>query len=121
MTDIQWQIAGLSKEAGFDEVDLNDVEDLLESHAEDLSNENLKDLKQQRALEQQEEAENPTPLPKHFMNKRLVKIFSHIEKVKKIMMEDDLNMERSTNAGRALNNAVHCYRELHERKKREAL
>uniref|UniRef100_UPI00358F6F9C uncharacterized protein isoform X1 n=1 Tax=Myxine glutinosa TaxID=7769 RepID=UPI00358F6F9C len=119
--EIHPEIVGLAKEAGFDEVDLDDVVELLESHGEDLSNQDLIELEQQRARERQEEAESPTPPPKHFTTKRLAEIFHYIDHAKEIMMEDDPNMERSLHAKRALDDAVRCYKELYERKKREAI
>ena len=47
------QIVGLMRDAGFDEVNHNGVEELLDSHKEDLTNDDVMHVEKQRAMDLQ--------------------------------------------------------------------
>ena len=111
------QIVDLAQEAGFEEVDEEDVDDLLESHAEPFSNEDLMELEQQWALEEEEEEYAVTPSSKHLT----MKILSSFENAIEFVIEQDPNLERSTDFSCVVNDALCCYKELYAAKKKKAI
>ncbi|KAG7155119.1 Tigger transposable element-derived protein 1-like 196 [Homarus americanus] len=63
LQQVQQDIVTLANNVGFEEVIENDVVELLETHREDLTNEDLMMLEQERAAGQEEDIESPpTPL-----------------------------------------------------------
>ena len=113
------QIVDLAQEAGFEEVDEEDVDDLLESHAEPLSNEDLMELEQQWALEEEEDA--VTPSSEHLTMKNLSQILSSFESAIEFVIEQDPNLERSTDFSCVVYDALCCYKERYAAKKKKAI
>uniref|UniRef100_UPI00358DF661 tigger transposable element-derived protein 1-like isoform X2 n=1 Tax=Myxine glutinosa TaxID=7769 RepID=UPI00358DF661 len=113
---IRTQIVDLAKEAGFNEVDEDDVGELLESHGEDLTNDDLIQLDQQRAKENVAE----TPF-KQLTLKNLGQILDIFERGIKFVTEQDPNLERSTTFSRTVNDALHCYKDMSSAKKKKVV
>ena len=93
--DIFQQIVGLAREVGFDEVDDEDVSQLLESHGDDLTNEDLIQLEQQQTLGREQEGELPTPPTKQLTRKAMSEAFVSFKKAITTFDNIDPNTEIS--------------------------
>ena len=62
INEVKKDIVRLSHEVGFTEVDEEDLDGLLESHSEPLSNEELLELERAAAEKEEEEENEPEPL-----------------------------------------------------------
>ena len=117
--DVIENVVEMGRQLGFEELEKEDVDGLLESHGEELSNEDLMHLREQIAAEDASGTIKRVP-PKALSTKRLSEIFQHINAAIDFMQEDDPNVERSLNVARVLSQGMQCYRELHEEEKRAA-
>ncbi|KAG7160465.1 putative Tigger transposable element-derived protein 1-like 221 [Homarus americanus] len=54
-TSVNRDILSLAKQAGFDELESEDIEDVLASHIEELTNEDLQQLTEHSPVEDEEE------------------------------------------------------------------
>ncbi|XP_041053574.1 tigger transposable element-derived protein 1-like [Carcharodon carcharias] len=116
--EVQHEILTLAREVGFDEVDEADVVELLKSHGEELSNEDLMQLESQRA---EEEDRTEIPPPQILSTKRLSRAFQIMEEAMEIFTEDDPNRERSAKVNRAINDGINCYKEIYQQKKEKTV
>ncbi|XP_051868769.1 tigger transposable element-derived protein 1-like [Pristis pectinata] len=110
-------IVALANEAGFEEIVEGDVIHLLDSHKEDLSDDDLMLLEQERASEEVDIIETP-PTPLQLMTNHLSDALSYIDQVVHILSANDPNRERSLKVGRLLQDAMSCYREMYKEKMR---
>ncbi|XP_043837136.1 CENPB DNA-binding domain-containing protein 1 [Dromiciops gliroides] len=120
ITQIQQDIVALANDIGFGELVEADVGQLLQSHDEDLSNEELMQLEQERAAEEKEENEDASPILRQLTTKELSEAFSHFEAGMQILANNDPNSERKFKVSRGVNNTISCYRELYNEKKRRS-
>ena len=88
-------IVRLSHLAGFREVDEDDIEDLLESHDEPLTNEELMDLAQERALNEETEAEEENEPQRGLDVGTLREVLNGMEHLMELLKERDPNPARS--------------------------
>ncbi|XP_037768584.1 tigger transposable element-derived protein 1 [Chelonia mydas] len=97
-----------------------DVEELLASHSEELTNEDLIEWEQQKVAEEQEDAPTvqETPPRKVLTIKVLAEAFQHLEAAMSLFEEHDPNIERSAPVNRDIYNTYCCYREIYKEKKR---
>ncbi|XP_051865280.1 tigger transposable element-derived protein 1-like [Pristis pectinata] len=110
-------IVTLANEAGFEDIVEEDVIQLLDSHEENLSNEDLMLLEQERASEDADVTEAPaTPL--QLTTHHLSETLSYIDRVVDILSANDPSRERSLKAVRLLHDAMGCYREMYKEKMR---
>ncbi|XP_051889940.1 tigger transposable element-derived protein 1-like [Pristis pectinata] len=110
-------IVALANEAGFEDIVEEDVIQLLDSHDEDLSNEDLMLLERERASEEVDVTETPaTPL--QLTTNHLSVALSHIDQVVDILSANDPSRERSLKVGQLLHDAMGCYREMYKEKMR---
>ncbi|XP_064087452.1 tigger transposable element-derived protein 1-like [Macrobrachium nipponense] len=112
------KIIGISKELHL-EIDAEDVNELLESHGEELSEEDLIQLEKQ-VIEEEEEA--PVPDPLSLSDKGLSEAFFHIEKAMALFEAVDPDMERYTKILGEVMDGLTFYRvilEKEENKKRQ--
>ncbi|XP_042222798.1 tigger transposable element-derived protein 1-like [Homarus americanus] len=107
----------LANNVGFEEVIENDVAEFLESHREDLTNEDLMVLEQERAVGQEEDIESP-PTPLQLTTKDMSEGFALIQEGLQIFADNGPNRERSIKIARAVNNALSFYTELYNEKVR---
>lgn len=95
-----------------------DVDELLASHSEELTNEDLIELEQQKVAE---EEEAPTveeaPPGKVLTTKVLAEAFQHLEAAMSLFEENDPNVERSALVNRGISNMYSCYREIYKEKR----
>ncbi|XP_042205115.1 obscurin-like [Homarus americanus] len=112
---VQQDIVTLANNVSFEEVMENDVVELLDSHREDLTNEDLMMLEQERAAGQEEDIESP-PTPLQLTRKDMSKAFALIEEGLQILADNDPNRERNIKIASAVNNALSSYTELYKEK-----
>jgi hypothetical protein len=118
--NIRKDIVDLSNKIGFEGVDGNDVEDLLQLHREELTNEELIQLGAHLCQEEQEEEEEDEMPPKTSDMKKLGKRFAAVDVVTTILDENNPNLERSRQCKTRMDEAIQCYRVQYDSKKREA-
>ncbi|CAM2116021.1 unnamed protein product [Caretta caretta] len=112
-------ILSLAKKAGFDEVEEADVTQLLKSHEEELTNEDLMQLEVTRAME--EEGQEVEPLThRNLTAKRLSEAFQMIEAGLQILSDDNPDRERSSKVIREAGHLMTCYKEIYQEEKRKA-
>ncbi|XP_007056461.2 tigger transposable element-derived protein 1 [Chelonia mydas] len=113
-------ILGLAKKAGFDKVEEADVTQLLQSHGEELTNEDLMQLDMMRAVEDEGQEVKEEPTHRNLTAKRLSEAFQMIEAGLQILSDDDPDRERSSKVIRGIGHLMTCYKEIYQEKKRKA-
>ena len=115
---INTAIVALSKEAGFVEVDENDVEDLLTSHEKELTNEELVQLQEERLrIEIERNCERPESEVIQELNvNHLHEIFTTIENAALIAEKHDFNFDRARTFRAGLQDVLSIYKELYDGK-----
>ncbi|KFD62364.1 hypothetical protein M514_25487 [Trichuris suis] len=114
------QIADLgTKKLGFNVLDAANIEELLASHGEELSNNDLLNLEQETASEKEEEKdesvldnEETDELPLRGFEEML----SMVEALKQKVMDIVPNIHRSTQARRAIDDVFFTYKNTYEAK-----
>ncbi|CAD7689291.1 unnamed protein product [Nyctereutes procyonoides] len=118
IAQLQQNIVTLAKNVAFEEVVEADVDQLLRSHEEDLSNEELMQLEQEPKGE--EESEDVPPALRQLTTGELSTAFSHFEAGLQVLTSNSPNEEWKMQVSRAINDAINCYRELYKEKKRRS-
>nr|XP_032621542.1 tigger transposable element-derived protein 1-like [Chelonoidis abingdonii] len=115
---VKKDILGLAKKAGFDEVEEADVTQLLQSHREELTNEDLMQLEVTRAMEEEgQEVEEP-PTHRNLTAKHLSEAFQMIGAGLQILSDDDSDREHSSKVIRAVGHLMTCNKEIYQEKKK---
>ena len=115
------EIVTLSHQVGFNEVTEGDVNNLLDSHAEELTNEDLMAIDQDSADEDKGEDEDGETTPQlNLTRKMLADAMSYIDQGVQILVNNDPNRERSIKAERTIEDALNSYRELYKEKQLRA-
>ncbi|MPD03709.1 hypothetical protein E2C01_099358 [Portunus trituberculatus] len=111
-------MVNLCHRAGFDEVDDNDVQDLLESHAESLSNDELIELDNtsQEAEKEGDEEEEPVC---GLDIKTLQNVSVVSKKALETLKERDLNPARSSKMAHDIEKSVKIYQEIYDEKNKK--
>ncbi|XP_066964372.1 tigger transposable element-derived protein 1-like [Macrobrachium rosenbergii] len=104
---VTMKIVGLSKRLKLD-LEAEDVTELLASHGEELSSEDLIELEKQM-IEEEEEA--PQPKVKELTIKGLTEGFAHLEKCLAAFEGEDPNIARFERIRRGMLDLTTCYRE----------
>jgi len=97
------------------EVEADDVTELLASHGEELSAEDLIELEKQMI---EDEEDTPPQELKKFTSKDLAKAFAMIEEGLALFEAQDPNMARHTKVSRGVMDSLRCYREIWEEKRK---
>ncbi|CAB3229511.1 unnamed protein product [Arctia plantaginis] len=103
-------------------VTADDIDDLLCSYSQELTNEDLIELEaqvQKEAIESQEIASFISNSEKELTLKKLSVAFANLENAMKIFEENDPNFERSFNVNNKICAAYQCYQDLYDSKKKE--
>ncbi|MEE6461462.1 hypothetical protein FKM82_001295 [Ascaphus truei] len=103
------------------EVETEDIEELLASHSNELSNEDLMQLEEQKIAEEEahQSADAAQPQPrKSLSSKMLAAAFKHIDSALAIFEDNDPNIERSSTVSRGVSNQISCYREIYTQKRK---
>ncbi|KAH1169756.1 hypothetical protein KIL84_000741 [Mauremys mutica] len=113
---LEQEIVKLVKNVSFEEVEEEeDVQELLESHAEQLTNEELIELDQQWISEESKDNDDGDIGQETWslMTKNLSCFFGLLCDMMEIIQPGDHFREWSAKVSRALNDAVSCYREIY--------
>ncbi|XP_064103302.1 tigger transposable element-derived protein 1-like [Macrobrachium nipponense] len=112
-----------AKEAGFDELEEKDIEELLESHREELTNEELLEMEKLQNAELEAAASRPTaptPEPERMLTKSdLEEALSSIRGALDILEAKDPNINRSATIARKVMSELNCYTVMLEPKKKK--
>jgi hypothetical protein len=111
-------IIDMARSLGFEEAEEANVKELLQSHTEELSTEDLLELKKELSNEDYESSD-VVPV-KCLTTKQLVEFFKHIDIAKGIMDDNDANSERSAKVARRIESALACYKELYSERQKAA-
>ncbi|ESN92822.1 hypothetical protein HELRODRAFT_164948 [Helobdella robusta] len=118
---MQHEIVALAREAGFNEVSLEDIVELLDSHGENLSNEDLVELSQNSVTNQVSvETDSDSEIQKKLTNKGMLEAFTLIESRMTILNEDDPNMERNMKCNRLIEEGIYPYKEIYNENRKKA-
>ncbi|MPC71487.1 hypothetical protein E2C01_065765 [Portunus trituberculatus] len=108
----------LCHRAGLDEVDDGDVQDLLESHAEPLSNDEL--IEQDKASQEKEKEVDEEEEPVRGLDiKTLRECLGGIEKALETLKERDPNPAKSSKVAHDVEKSVKIYQETYDEKTRK--
>ncbi|KAG7168486.1 putative Tigger transposable element-derived protein 1-like 258 [Homarus americanus] len=80
-------ILSLTRQAGFDELESEDIEDILAYQTEELTNEDLRQLTEHSPVEDNDDEKEP------LTSKRMAESFNMIQQAKQILIDDDPNRE----------------------------
>ncbi|KAK3881758.1 hypothetical protein Pcinc_013840 [Petrolisthes cinctipes] len=115
----------LAQQLGFSEVGEEDIDELLQSHQNELSNEDLLDIESER-VEQLEEAEaaaaSAVPYEQPLRTLTATNLSECLELMRQAMMiieENDPNIERSSKVSREVMNKVACYQLMLKEKQKK--
>ena len=111
-------ILNLAREAGFDELVTEDIENVLASHTEELTNEDLTLLAQ--SPDDADEDDDDDEPKRILTTKRMAAAFRLIEEGLQVFTDDDPNRERSSKIHRNTMEALRCYSDLYKEKKKKA-
>ena len=112
INEVHEQIVGVAHHAGLIEGEVEDVVELLESHGEELSNDDLMQMEQQRAAEQEDNENGDASPPRSLSTKDLSEAFEHLDKAMAIVTEKEPQRERSSQANRIITSGYNCYRPI---------
>ncbi|XP_059940445.1 tigger transposable element-derived protein 1-like [Mesoplodon densirostris] len=115
IAQLQQNIVTLAKSVALGEVGEADVEQLLQSHEEGLSNEELMQLEQEPAREE-EEGEEAAPALRQLTTRELSAAFSHFEAGLQVLTSNSPDDAWNLKVTRAINDAISCYRDLYSEK-----
>lgn len=118
IAQLRQHIVTLARTVAFEEIEEADVVQWLQSHEEALSNEELMQLDQEPAGE--EGSEDTAPALRRLTTGELAAAFSHFEAGSQVLTSCSRNDEWKLKVSRAINDAIHCYRELYNEKKRRS-
>lgn len=118
IAQLQQNIVTLAKNVAFEGAVEADVDQLLRSHEEDLSNEELMQLEQEPVGEG--ESEEVPPALRQLTTGELSAAFSHFEAGLQVLTSNSPDAEWKVQVSRAINDAINCYRELYEERQRRS-
>jgi len=105
-------------EVGLDNVDPMGTTEVLESHSQPMSNEELYDLAQQLTEQQKEDEDEEDRGTKAMQTKDLTDILSVIDKAAEKLCDIDPEWERSSTVKRGIRAMLHPYYEILQEKKK---
>ncbi|XP_066489716.1 tigger transposable element-derived protein 1-like [Tiliqua scincoides] len=111
-SDITRDIVNLANEAGMDEVDAEDVEELLNSHGEELTKEELEEIENQHAAEEEEDEMEGAPPVRNLTTAMLSEGIAKINEILNIWSENDPDWERSSTVKRGVLADIACYQKM---------
>ncbi|XP_007468546.1 PREDICTED: tigger transposable element-derived protein 1-like [Lipotes vexillifer] len=115
IAQLQQNIVTLAKSVALGEVGEADVDQLLQSHEEGLSNEELVQLEQEPAGEE-EDGEEAAPALRQLTTRELSAAFSHFEAGLQVLTSNSPDDAWNLKVSRAINDAISCYRDLYSEK-----
>ena len=116
LKSVHTEIATLAKSAGFTEVESEDIEEVLASHDEPLTNEELEELENESPEELRSDATTDEELQRTLSVKGLRESLNGIEGFLRYFTENDPNFERAMKFERTIKDAMGCYKKVLEEK-----
>ena len=120
--DIHRDIALLARRAGFNAVDEDDVAELLDSHSQELTNDDLLERERQRAEDNEDEDDGDDDAAgstvSSFGAPVLSKILGAFENAMDLAMDADPNVDRSATIVRNVKNSIRAYYEILQEKRK---
>lgn len=113
------EIANLAKEANFEGMDEVDINELLASHNQEMSNEELMQLDLEIANE--EDSSLDISERQNLTSQQISKAMNLIDEAMEIFSKNDPDSERSSKVSRAVANDINCYKELYLNIKKQAV
>ncbi|XP_047473466.1 tigger transposable element-derived protein 1-like [Penaeus chinensis] len=110
-----------AREAGFDDLEQKDIDELLESHREELTNEELLEMEKIQNAELEASRPTPeTPEPEKVLTKSdLEKALASIRDGLDVLEAKDPNINRSATVARKVMSELNCYKLMLEQKKKK--
>ena len=108
----------MARSVGLEDVDQANVDELLQSHLSEITNEDLLEMENDR--ENDKEGELSVEPIKHLSTAQLTEFFQHTDNAIKIIEENDPNTDRSAKVSREIQNSLACYKELYRERKNAA-
>lgn len=105
------------------EIDVGDVDEFIESHGAELSNEDLMELEAAKVKEQTE-AEDEVEVveaPRHFNTKEMALAFREIDSALARFEKMDPNSSRFLKVNSGIDKTLACYRQIYEEKKKATI
>lgn len=96
------------------EADVGGVDELIESHGAELSNEDLMEFEAEEEVEEVEE-------PRHFNTQEMALAFCEIESAMARFEKIDPNSSRFLKANKGIDETLACYRQIYEEKKKATI
>eukprot|EP00106_Octopus_bimaculoides_P013734 XP_014781176.1 PREDICTED: tigger transposable element-derived protein 1-like [Octopus bimaculoides] len=109
------EIVKLANELNLD-VSASDIDELLQSHSDELTNEELVAMQEEATAEKEKDTVDETPVST-FKLKGLEEAFQHLDKALEIFQVQDPNFERSARVSTTITNASLCYRKIYREQK----
>ncbi|XP_067127076.1 tigger transposable element-derived protein 1-like [Centruroides vittatus] len=116
VVEIKTNIVALAKMAGMEEVEVEDIDELLSSHSEELTLDEMIELQRHFKSEDQDEKEDEEEMKskeKILDDRSLKELLDTADKLTNIAVECDRDMTRSITFKNAIMNACECYRKLY--------
>lgn len=114
------KILVLGKQLELD-IDEEDIHELVGIETEEISDEELIELEEERSEEAEAEKGVIPEAPKEFTTKKLAEAFATINSGLRMLEEMDVSYERFARADRQIQDALACYREIYNEKKRQSI
>jgi hypothetical protein len=110
---IKENIVQLGKLIDFDELESEDIQELMDSQGEELTNGEFMEIEQERAVEEDESEESA-----RILTTGMAEAFQHPESFISYFRDNDPNMDRRSQVTRGVENAANCYKLPYNEKKR---
>lgn len=119
LMSLQDNIIELGKKVGFEELQPEDIQQLIDSHKEEISEEDFVKLKQERSIEEEydDDDEEYTQSVKSLTSQGMAEAFRHLDAFLSYFDENDPDVQRSSAVAKGVNNQINCYRILYNEKK----
>ena len=103
-------------------MEVEDIEELLDSHNEEITTSQLMEIEFQTAhSSDSEEKIEDIAVEQTLTTKRLAQAFQLIDQALQIFNQDDPNHERSSRVNRSVLGSINCYKEIYADKKDNAV
>ncbi|KAK4303436.1 hypothetical protein Pmani_024543 [Petrolisthes manimaculis] len=99
------------------DLDEQDFREFFDAHAQELTNDELKELEKRRKEVEEVEEEKVEMPTKHFQTKLMAQAFALVDEALEIFESQDLNEERHTKASSAVHDALKGYSVIYEEKR----
>jgi hypothetical protein len=110
-------IVELANQLGMDDVDIDNVQELLQSHQTSLTNEELVELEQQLYIEDDDNSTDDNVPNRKLTTRVLTENVNKMMDVLDFFTENDADFDRSTAVKRVVVDVISCYRKLLREKK----